>query len=143
MDASLVEVSKDLSHVPPALLTKLDEEPEASPACPLDSTAADDIKIPCAGALDDRLRLIHRAESPDGDTGSDATPEIRLEGTPEIRLEATEDEVDLTDALLLLVDDDLEEVMETEEVVDEVLEEAGTVEVPETLVGGADPEMSP
>lgn len=92
LDASLVDVSKDLTNVPPSLLLKLEEEPEASPVCPLDATASDDIKITCAGALDDRLRLIHRTESPDGDTGSDATPEIRLEGTPEIRLEATEDD---------------------------------------------------
>ena len=91
MDASLVDVSKDLSHVPPTLLSKLEEEPEAFPICPLDTNASDDIKITCTGALDNRLRLIRGMESPGEPADADSTPEIRLEGTPEIRLEGAED----------------------------------------------------
>ncbi|THH29641.1 hypothetical protein EUX98_g4555 [Antrodiella citrinella] len=90
-DASLVNASNDLSNVPSGLLANLDEEPEASSICPLDPVAPEDIKIACAGALDDRLLLIKGAESPDLETADDATPEIRLEGTPEIRLEGADD----------------------------------------------------
>ncbi|KAH8106747.1 regulator of Vps4 activity in the MVB pathway-domain-containing protein [Cristinia sonorae] len=91
MDATLVDVSKDLSHVPAILLSKLEEEPEVSVVCPLDSTASVDVKITCAGALDERLHLIREFESSDSESIADSTPEIRLEGTPEIRLEEPED----------------------------------------------------
>ncbi|OBZ75974.1 hypothetical protein A0H81_04150 [Grifola frondosa] len=91
IDASLVDVSKELSYVPPNLLSTLEEEPEASPLCPLDDTAPDDIKITCAGNIDSRLRLIRASDSQE--TASSANmPEIRLDSTPEIRLDTTPEE---------------------------------------------------
>ncbi|KAI0082752.1 hypothetical protein K474DRAFT_1654909 [Panus rudis PR-1116 ss-1] len=88
LDASLLDASKELSQVPPGLLSMLEEEPDASETCPLDSTAPDTIRIDCADALDNRLRLIKESESKDEEPAHDTVPEIRLEGTPEIRLEA-------------------------------------------------------
>ncbi len=83
-----MEVSKELSNVPPSLSVKLEEEPEVVDTCPLDPTAPDDIKISCAGALDDRLRIIKEFEFQGDSTGTDAVPEIRLDATPEIRVES-------------------------------------------------------
>lgn len=89
--------------MPRGLLTKLEEEPEAVGSCPLDVTAPDDIKIPCAFALDNRLRLIREHESKDNASCDESVPEIRLESTPEIRLEAIDEDVD---SLSSHVDDD-------------------------------------
>lgn len=88
MDTSLLNASKELSQVPPGLLSKLEEEPDSSAVSPLDDAAPEDVKITCAGALDERLRLIKDSEKIDDDSVPDSVPEIRLEGTPEIRLEA-------------------------------------------------------
>ncbi|KAL6305401.1 regulator of Vps4 activity in the MVB pathway-domain-containing protein [Sparassis latifolia] len=89
LDASLMDVSNELSQVPSNLLGGLQEDPEALALCPLDSTASEDIKISCAENLTSRLRVLREAES--ADASDDVTPEIRLEGTPEIRLENPED----------------------------------------------------
>ncbi|OCH95037.1 hypothetical protein OBBRIDRAFT_25471 [Obba rivulosa] len=86
LDASLLSISKDLAQVPSQLLTRLEEEPEGSESCPLDDSAAEDIKISCARNLDTRLQMIRNAEAQQS-TSSHDMPEIRLEGTPEIRLE--------------------------------------------------------
>lgn len=70
---------------------RLEEEPEATPTCPLDSTAPEDTKILCALAIDVRLRLIREHESKDNASAPPTdVPEIRLESTPEIRLEGPE-----------------------------------------------------
>ena len=70
------------------MLSRLEEEPDPSAISPLDDTAPEDVKIQCAGALDERLKLIKDQEKGDDDSAPDSVPEIRLEGTPEIRLEA-------------------------------------------------------
>lgn len=85
-----MDVSKELAQVPPKLISSLSEEPEASPLCPLDDTATDDIKIACANNLNTRLRTIKEYES-QGSDEPNTTPEIRLD-TPEIRLEDAEDD---------------------------------------------------
>ncbi|KAJ3474489.1 hypothetical protein NLI96_g12430 [Meripilus lineatus] len=90
-DASLLEVSKELSNVPPSLSSKLEEEPEDHNTSPLDPTATDDIKISCASALDDRLKVIKELEANGDSTESEVVPEIRLDATPEIRLEGAAD----------------------------------------------------
>lgn len=91
LDADLVEVSKELSTVPPSLSYTLEEEPESVNTCPLDPTASDDIRIASAGALDDRLKVINELESKGESTEAEEVPEIRLDATPEIRLEGAED----------------------------------------------------
>jgi hypothetical protein len=84
MDKSLLDVSKDISRVPGGLFSELDDEPESSASCPLDSASSS--YIACAAALDNRLEQIValdvKAAAPLG------TPEIRLQGeeTPEISL---------------------------------------------------------
>ncbi|CAL1704944.1 unnamed protein product [Somion occarium] len=90
-DISLLDASKELAQVPPNLLSRLDDEPDVSVASPLDTSAPDDVKIQCAGALDERLKLIKDSENQDSDSAPDSMPEIRLEGTPEIRLEGAPD----------------------------------------------------
>lgn len=93
MDTTLSQVSKELSHVPRALFSNLEEEPEDIEQCPLSDTAPDDIKIACAKALDNRLKQIRDLESRSGiSTPSEDRPEIQLDATPEIRLEVTPDE---------------------------------------------------
>jgi hypothetical protein len=92
LDASLLYISKELSHVPRALFVNLSEEPEELDQCPLSEVAGEDIKIACGKALDDRLRQIRDYESKSGiSTPSGEVPEIQLEATPEIRLEETTD----------------------------------------------------
>ncbi|KAI0341794.1 hypothetical protein BDW22DRAFT_274083 [Trametopsis cervina] len=95
MDSSLTEIAKELTHVPRGLFIKLEEAPEAAELCPLDATAADNIRISCALALDARLRSIREHDSQD-DTlqNTEDVPEIRLESTPEIRLEVPEENPD-------------------------------------------------
>ncbi|KAI0093536.1 regulator of Vps4 activity in the MVB pathway-domain-containing protein [Irpex rosettiformis] len=90
-DSSLVELSKEFTHVPKGLFARLEDEPEPVESCPLDPAALDDIKIPCALALDIRLRLIRAHESQGRSSPVEGVPEIRLETTPEIRLEGPED----------------------------------------------------
>ncbi|KAI0692386.1 regulator of Vps4 activity in the MVB pathway-domain-containing protein [Cytidiella melzeri] len=91
-DNSIVEISKELTHVPRGLFVKLEEEPEAVESCPLEPAASDDIRIPCAFALDTRLRLIREHESQESELLlKEGVPEIRLESTPEIRLEGPVD----------------------------------------------------
>lgn len=89
MDSSLMASSKELSQVPSALMTALQEPPEALDQRPLDEAASKDIRIACAQNLDRRLRVIRELELK-GAESSDATPEIRLESMPEIRLDAAE-----------------------------------------------------
>jgi hypothetical protein len=94
-DNTVVEISKEFTHVPRGLFVKLEEEPEAIDSCPLDPAAPEEIKIACALALDTRLRLIREHESQDSPLPrEDEVPEIRLESTPEIRLEGPEDHHD-------------------------------------------------
>ncbi|KZT11262.1 uncharacterized protein LAESUDRAFT_720468 [Laetiporus sulphureus 93-53] len=90
LDASLLEASQELTQVPLKLIIRLRETPEAFSLCPLDETAADEIRISCAQNLDVRLNVIRELESKEA--LSHSTPEIRLESTPEIRLENADDE---------------------------------------------------
>ncbi|KAL4253864.1 IST1 family protein [Abortiporus biennis] len=97
-DATIVDASLELSNVPPGLLLKLEEEPEASETCPLDPSAPESIRIECARALDERLRLVKAFESGDDPSKHDTVPEIRLEATPEIRLEEATDSAEKSTA---------------------------------------------
>lgn len=107
IDASLLNVSKELSHVPRALFVNLEEEPEDAEQCPLSETAPDDIKISFAKALDDRLRRIRDYEAKSGRSSpsEDRVPEVRLEGTPEIRLELPDDASDPDEEHASIADD--------------------------------------
>lgn len=89
-----MEATKQLSRVPPNLYVLLEEDPEWIGISPLDEGAPEQIRIPCAYNLDQRLDAIGQ-----NDPGSvriyDATPEIRLEAddippTPEISVTAPE-----------------------------------------------------
>lgn len=92
LDASLVEVQKELSRVPRALYASLEEEPEHLDQCPLSDNATDEVRIACAKALDNRLQQIREASKSGVSTPIEETPEIQFESTPEIRLEDTEEE---------------------------------------------------
>ncbi|TFY65473.1 hypothetical protein EVJ58_g1960 [Rhodofomes roseus] len=83
LDESLMNASKEFSQIPPRLMLGLQEAPDDVPLCPLDEAAPDDIKIPCAQVLDERLRMIREMQNSD----DAAAPEVRLDSTPEIRLE--------------------------------------------------------
>ena len=89
-----MEVTRQLSQVPPNLYAFLEEDPEWIGISPLDEDAPENIRIPCAHSLDRRLNVINQKDS--GSVGDmNATPEIRLEadeipGTPEISITAPE-----------------------------------------------------
>ncbi|KAF7363337.1 DUF292-domain-containing protein [Mycena sanguinolenta] len=87
LDASLFNVSKQLSRIPISLLSGLQEESEHAGLCPLDENASAEIKIPYANILDVRLKAIQDRDS----AGSTAIPEIRLD-TPEISVSEPEPE---------------------------------------------------
>ncbi|KAJ7343602.1 regulator of Vps4 activity in the MVB pathway-domain-containing protein [Mycena albidolilacea] len=89
LDASLFNVSKQLSRIPVGLLNDLQEESEHAVLCPLDENAPDEIKIPYANILDLRLKAIQGRNN--DSAGSPAIPEIRLD-TPEISVSAPESE---------------------------------------------------
>lgn len=89
LDASLINVSKQLSRIPVGLLNDLQEESEHAVLCPLDENAPDEIKIPYANILDLRLKAIQGRNN--DSAGSPAIPEIRLD-TPEISVSAPESE---------------------------------------------------
>lgn len=89
-------MSKELAQVPHNLISSLSEEPEISPLCPLDDTAPDDVRIPCANSLNDRLLAIRKHESRGSDSPN-STPEIRLD-TPEIRLEEVDNDASSDEA---------------------------------------------
>ncbi|EMD38438.1 hypothetical protein CERSUDRAFT_113595 [Gelatoporia subvermispora B] len=91
LDASLLNISRDLAQVPSQLLSRLEEAPEESRSCPLDDSAPEDIKITCARNLDLRLQEIRSSEA-QASTSDGAVPEIRLESTPEIRFEGVLDD---------------------------------------------------
>nr|GAT47209.1 DUF292-domain-containing protein [Mycena chlorophos] len=77
LDAALLNVSRQLTRIPSGLYTGLEEEPESSPFCPLDSSfASEEKRIEYANVLDDRLEAIDssRESAPTSDI-----PEIRLE----------------------------------------------------------------
>ena len=95
-----MEVSSQLSRVPPNLYAFLEEEPEWAGVSPLDENTSEEIRIPHAHNLDRRLNTINQ-----NDSGSLAdpsiTPEIRLESddipdTPEISVTAPENPSDDT-----------------------------------------------
>ncbi|KAI0327171.1 hypothetical protein GY45DRAFT_1327991 [Cubamyces sp. BRFM 1775] len=88
-DQGILDVSNELSTVPPSLMVSLEEEPEPCPQCPLDDSAPDETRIACAGNLDARLKRIRSIDTAEPNTPSGDTPEIRLDTTPEIRLDAT------------------------------------------------------
>ncbi|KAH9934663.1 regulator of Vps4 activity in the MVB pathway-domain-containing protein [Fomitopsis serialis] len=85
LDDSLMNASREFSQIPPQLMLALQEAADDVPLCPLDEAAPDDIKIPCAQNLDERLRMIRELQN--SEEADDSTPEIRLDSTPEIRLE--------------------------------------------------------
>ncbi|CCL98444.1 uncharacterized protein FIBRA_00441 [Fibroporia radiculosa] len=89
LDASLVNVSKELSQVPPKLMVGLQEAPEASSLCPFDDTAADEFKIPHANNLDSRLRVIREIDA-EVAVSSKETEDDHSKSTPEIRLDEPE-----------------------------------------------------
>lgn len=94
LDANVIEVTRQLSQVPPSLYAFLEEDPEWIGISPLDEDAQEEVRIPCAHNLDRRLDAINQKDSRSvGD--SNLTPEIRLEhdetpGTPEISVTAPE-----------------------------------------------------
>ncbi|KIK59802.1 hypothetical protein GYMLUDRAFT_1003603 [Collybiopsis luxurians FD-317 M1] len=78
LDVSLLKVSKQLSGIPSDLFSGLEEEPAMSNICPFDDSAPDNIKIPFADNLSNRLRIIQKSrqlETPP------SIPEIRLESS--------------------------------------------------------------
>jgi hypothetical protein len=89
-----MEVTRQLSQVPPNLYAFLEDDPEWIRISPLDEDAPEEIRIPCAHDLDRRLNAINQKDT--GGVGDmSATPEIRLEaddlpGTPEISVTAPE-----------------------------------------------------
>ena len=97
-----MEVSGQLSRVPPNLYVFLEEDPEWIGISPLDEDAPEEIRVPCAHSLDQRLDAINQKDSRSvGDLN--ATPEIRLEAddvpeTPEISVTAPENTSDETPA---------------------------------------------
>lgn len=94
LDANLMEVGKQLSRVPPNLYVFLEEDPEWVGISPLDEDTPEEIRVPFAHNLDQRLGIINQKDSGSAG-GSSVTPEIRLEadeipGTPEISVTAPE-----------------------------------------------------
>ncbi|KAF9652839.1 hypothetical protein BDM02DRAFT_3265870 [Thelephora ganbajun] len=100
LDTNLIEAAKQLSRVPPNLYAFLEEDPEWVGISPLDEGALEQIRIPYASNLDQRLDAISQKDS--GSIGdSNTTPEIRLEAddipaTPEINVTAPENPSDET-----------------------------------------------
>jgi len=87
-----MEAVTQLSRVPPNLYVLLEEDPEWVGISPLDKGASEQIQIPCAYNLDQRLNAINHGNTRD----LNATPEIRLETddiptTPEISVTTPED----------------------------------------------------
>ena len=102
LDANLTEATKQLSQVPPSLYVLLEEDPEWLGMSPLDEGAPEQIRMPCAYNLDQRLDAISHKDSGSVD-GLNAMPEIRLEAddvptTPEISVTAPGDPLDITPA---------------------------------------------
>jgi hypothetical protein len=97
-----MEVSRQLSRVPPTLYAFLEEDPEWVGISPLDEDVSEEIRIPFAHNLDRRLDIIGQKDS--GNISDlETTPEIRLEaddipGTPEINVTAPENPSDETPA---------------------------------------------
>ena len=80
-DTRLIDVSRQISRIPPNLFSALEGEPENSSICPLDPSSPGDIRIDCADSLDSRLILINgEAASPQ----TEGIPGIRLESDPSI-----------------------------------------------------------
>ncbi|KIY68595.1 hypothetical protein CYLTODRAFT_374069 [Cylindrobasidium torrendii FP15055 ss-10] len=75
-DNALLEVSRQLARVPPALFVDLSDEPEAANLCPLSEEFDGDTKVPCASALQVRLDLFQAQGS---QPSIAEIPEIRLE----------------------------------------------------------------
>ena len=100
LDANLTEVTKQLSRAPPNLYVLLEEDPEWVGISPLDEEAPEQIRIPCAFSLDQRLDAISISQKDSGSVGDlNATPEIRTEAdsipaTPEISVTAPENTSD-------------------------------------------------
>ncbi|KAF8636728.1 hypothetical protein AX17_003531 [Amanita inopinata Kibby_2008] len=76
LDASLLNISQQLSRIPASFFEYLEEVPAMSCPCPLNVDAPDDIRISCAVNLETRLEVLGRGRS---SPESVATPEIRLE----------------------------------------------------------------
>ena len=98
LDANLMEAAKQLSRIPPNLYVLLEEDPEWVGISPLDESAPEQIRLPCAHNLDLRLDAINQKDS--GSIGVlGPAPEIRLETddipeTPEINVTAPENPSD-------------------------------------------------
>lgn len=72
----MLKVAKQLSGIPSNLFSGLEEAPESSSHCPLDSSAPEDLKIACSDSLNTRLQTIQKTRQSDS---SPSLPEIRLE----------------------------------------------------------------
>lgn len=78
-DAMLLDVYQKLSRIPSNILMQhLADEADTDVLSPLDTNAAEDIRIKCSDALDYRLTLLRR-EDGNSPTPRGSTPEIRLE----------------------------------------------------------------
>ena len=103
LDAKVIEVTRQLSQVPPNLYVFLEEDPEWIGISPLDEDAPKEIRIPDAHNLDRRLNAINQKDS--RSVGNlNVTPEIRLEadeapGAPEISVTAPENPSEETPAV--------------------------------------------
>ncbi len=77
-DKAVLDVSHQLSRIPPALFSGLADEPETSLLCPLDDPYSGDDKITYGNSLQRRLQLLQSGKTDAVDEGS-TIPEIRLE----------------------------------------------------------------
>ncbi|KAK2467004.1 hypothetical protein APHAL10511_001262 [Amanita phalloides] len=62
LDATLLDISKQLFRIPSVLFLHLDKDPGISNTCPLDAEAPDNIRIPCANNLELRLAALHNEQ---------------------------------------------------------------------------------
>ncbi|PFH50682.1 hypothetical protein AMATHDRAFT_3758 [Amanita thiersii Skay4041] len=76
-DATLLDISKQLTRIPINLFDDLKHVPPAMPSCPLDANASSNIKLSCASNLDDRLQVLQADKQSSSQTID--MPEIRLE----------------------------------------------------------------
>ncbi|KAF9053556.1 hypothetical protein BDZ89DRAFT_1107262 [Hymenopellis radicata] len=77
-DKAVLDVSHQLSRIPPALFSGLADEPEASSLCPLDDSYSGDDKITYGNSLQRRLQIL-QSKGTDAVDEASAIPEIRLE----------------------------------------------------------------
>ena len=71
-----MDISKQLARIPSNLFLYLEQGPNTSGLCPLDSDAPDNIRIPCANNLDMRLAILK-----DKCQTSGSVPEIQIDAS--------------------------------------------------------------